>query len=98
MIGCNQNFIYLFCFLGPHQWYMEVPRLGMPSGLWQPAYTTGTARPDLSHICDLYHSSKQCPNLNPLSEARDQTHILMESQVLNPLSHSGNSGILFYSS
>ena len=30
--------------------------------------------------------------LNPLSEARDLTHILLDtSQVLNPLSHSGNS-------
>ena len=26
--------------------------------------------PDLSHICDLYHSSRQCWVLNPLSKAR----------------------------
>ena len=31
--------------------------------------------------------------LNPLSQARDQTHVLMDtSRVLNLLSHNGNSG------
>ena len=36
----------------------------------------------------------QCQIFNPLSEARDQTHILMDtSQVLNPLSHNGNSSL-----
>ena len=57
-------FIYLFlffCFLGPHSWHMEVPRLGVESELQQPAYTTVTATPDLRHICDLQHSSQQCP-------------------------------------
>jgi len=35
---------------------------------------------------------QQCQILNPLSEARDQTRILMDtSQVRNPLSHNGNS-------
>ena len=28
-------------------------------------------KPDLSHFCDLYHSSQQHQILNPLSEARD---------------------------
>ena len=32
---------------------------------------------DLTHICDLYHSSWQNQILNPLSEARDQTRNLM---------------------
>ena len=39
------------------------------------AYTTITQ--DLSHVCDLHCSLQQCQNLNPLSEAREQTHILM---------------------
>ena len=46
------------------------------------ATATGTAMQDPSGICDLYHSSRQRWVLNPLSEARDQTHILMNpSQI-----------------
>jgi len=37
---------------------------------------------DMSHMCDLYHSSQQHQIPNPLSEARDQTLIFMDpSQV-----------------
>ena len=32
--------LLLFCFLGPHPRYMEVPRLGVKSELQLPAYTT----------------------------------------------------------
>ena len=32
-----------------------------------------------SHICDLYQSSQQCQILNPLSKARDHTHVLMDT-------------------
>ena len=56
---------------------MEVPRLGVESELQLLAYITTTEMQDLSHICDLHHSSLQCQILNPLSEARDQTHSLM---------------------
>ena len=35
--------------------------------------------PDLSHICDLYHSSWQHWILNPLRKARDWTHNFMVS-------------------
>ena len=53
-------------------------------------HSHSNARSEL--ICDLHHSSQQRWILNPLSEARDQTRILMDpSQVLDPLSHSGNS-------
>ena len=53
--------------------------------------------PDLSLVCDLNHSSQRRWILNPLSEAKNGTHILMDtSQVLNPLSHNGNSsGVTF---
>ena len=86
------KFIYLFCFLWPHLWHMDIPRLEVESELQLPACTTATAMPDPSCVCDLCHSSQQCRILNPLSEARDQTHILMDaSQVPNLLSHSGNS-------
>ena len=56
--------------------------LGVESELQLPAYTTVTAMLDLSHICDLQHSSQKCQILDPLSEARDQTCNLMDtSQV-----------------
>jgi len=58
---------------------MEVPRLGIELELQLPAYTTATPTRDLSHICDLHHSSQQCQILKPLSKAMDQTCILMDS-------------------
>ena len=78
-------FIYLFLsfvFLGLHSWHMEVPRLGVELELWPLAYATDTAMQDLSHVCDLYHNSRQHRILNPLSRARDGTCILTDtSQV-----------------
>ena len=58
---------------------MEVPGLGVESELQRQAYTTATATPDPSHICDLHHSSRQRPILNPLSEVRDQTCVLVDT-------------------
>ena len=73
---------------------MEVPRLGIKLELQLPAYTTATAMPDLSCICNLCCSLHHGWILNPLSKARDRTHIFIDkSWVLNPLSHSKNSGI-----
>ena len=63
-------YIY-FCFLGPHPWHMEVPRLEVQSELQQPTYTTATATPDPSRVCNLHHNSQQHRVLDPLSEARD---------------------------
>ena len=56
---------------------MEVPRLEVQLELQLPAYSTATAVLHLSCICDLHHSSQQCQILNPLSEARKQTHNFM---------------------
>ena len=57
-----------------------------------PDYNTPKKNMDPSLICGLHHSSQQHQNLNPLSEARDQTHIMMDaSRVLNLLSHNRNS-------
>ena len=72
----QNTFFFFLVFLGPHLQHMEVPRLGVNLELSLPAYTTAT--PDLSHVCNLHHSSWQCHILNPLSRARDQTHILTD--------------------
>ena len=69
---------------------MKVPRLGVQSELELPAYTTATAMGDPGCLCDLHHSSWQHWILNPLSEARDQTYILMDASHI-PLSHDGNA-------
>ena len=63
---------------------MEVSSLGVESELELLAYTTAIALPDLSHICDLHHSSQQRQIPNPLSKARDRTRILMDaSQIVS---------------
>ena len=58
--------IYIYIYiLWPDLWHMQVPGLGVESELELQllAYTTATATPDLSHICDLRHSSRQCGSL-----------------------------------
>ena len=61
---------------------MEVPRLGVISELEPSAYARTTEMWDLSYVFDLYHSSRQRQIGSPLSEARDQTRVLMgASQV-----------------
>ena len=64
-----------FFFFG----HMEVPRLEAESEVQLPAYTTATAMQDLIRVCNLHHSSRQRPILNPLSEARDQTCVLLDA-------------------
>ena len=59
-------FFFFFGFLGPHLQHMKVPRLGSESELQLPAYPTATSTLDLSHICDLHHSSQQHWIPNPL--------------------------------
>ena len=77
-------FIYLFIlsFLGLYLQHTEVPRLGVNLELQLPTSTTATAMPDPSHICDLHHSFWQPWILNPLSEARDWTYILMDGYLV----------------
>ena len=70
-------FFFFFFFLGLHSQHIEVPRLGVESELQLPACATATAVQDLSSICDLLHSSWQHQILNPLSEARDRSCILV---------------------
>ena len=62
---------------------MKVFRLGAELELQLPAYTIASTWQDLSHVCDLHHSSWQHRILNFLSEARDQTHILMDASGIH---------------
>ena len=81
--GWSELFIYLFfVFLGPHPWHMQVPRLGLELELQLLAYVTVTAMEDQSCVFDLHHSSQQCWILNPLSEAWEQTHVLMDTSLV----------------
>ena len=82
-----------FCFflLGLHPRDMEVPKVGIEWKLQLPTYAAATAMPDSSRVCNLHHSSWQHHILNPLSKARDQTHILRILVNLLPLSHNENS-------
>ena len=77
LLGFSVLIFFFFSFLGLNPWHMKVPRPGIKSELQLPAYTTATAMQDLSHVCDLHHSSQQGQILNPLSKARDRTHNLM---------------------
>ena len=72
-------FLSFFFFLGPHWRHMEVSKLGVEWGLQLPACATTTATPDLSHVSNLQHSSWQRRILNPLSEARGRTRILVNT-------------------
>ena len=72
-------YYYYFCFFVLHLQHMEVPRLGVKLELQLPAYTTATATMlEPSHVCNL-HQFSATPDLNPLSKARDQTCILMDT-------------------
>ena len=75
-------FVVVVVFLGLHPQPTEFPRPGVEAEMHMPASTTAAAMPDRSCIFDLHHSSQQGRILNPLSEARDQTCVLMDaSQV-----------------
>ena len=69
--------VFSLAFLGLYWQYKEVSRLGVESEL--PAYARATATWDLSWIYNLHHSSWQRWILNPLSEARDRTCVLMDA-------------------
>ena len=61
---------------------MEIPSLGVKSELQLLAYTTVTARWDLSWACNLHPSSLQHQITGPLSEAMDRTRILMDTSQI----------------
>ena len=77
------NLLLFYCFLRPHLWHMDIPRLGVESELHLPAYTTATATQDASCLCKLHHSSWQHQMLDPLCKVRDQTCIFMDSSWIH---------------
>ena len=90
------HFIYIYIYiyiLGPHPRHIEVPRLGADSELQMLA----TATWHQNCIFDLYyHSSLQRQILNPLSEARDQTYVLLDtSQVCYHWATTGTPELYF---
>ena len=58
-------------FLGLHWQHIKVLRLGVKLEQQLPPYATAPATLDLSHVCDIHHSSQQHQIFDPLSEARD---------------------------
>ena len=77
--------LLLLLLLGLQVQHMEVPRLGFESELQLPAYATATATQDPSHICNLHYSSWQWQIPDPLSEARNWTHIFLATNKLSNL-------------
>ena len=87
LIKNNDLFFFL---LQSNLWHMEVPRLGVEAELQPLAYNTAT--PDPSRICDPQRSSQQHQIPNPLREAGIKpASSQSQLQVLNLLSHNGNS-------
>ena len=73
---------------------MEVSRLGVELQL---AYATVKAIGAPSHFCNLCHSLRQYKILNPLSETRNWTRILMDTnRVHNQMSHMGTPPLQYY--
>ena len=62
---------------------MEVSRLGVELGLQLLAYFTTTAMQDLSCDFNLHHRSQQYQILNPLTRARDQASVLMDTSKVH---------------
>ena len=75
---------------------MEVPRLGVESELQMLVYTTATAPPDPSCICNLPHSSQQCQILDPVSQARGGIPVLVDiSRIRFRWATSGTPHLVF---
>ena len=81
------EFFWFVCFLFFH-YRAALTAYGssqarVKSKLQLSACATPTAVWDPSHICDLHHSSWQHQIPDPLSEARDQTSILVDTSQIN---------------
>lgn len=73
------HFISFFFFFGAVPEAYGSSQLGVELELQLQGYGTATAMWDLSHVFDLHHRSQQFGILNPLSEATDQTQVLVDT-------------------
>ena len=78
-LSLSLSLSFFFFFIGLHLWHKEVPKIGVPSELQLPPYTTAPATRDPSRGCDRHHSSWQRRIPDPLRKARDRTRILMDT-------------------
>ena len=89
LITAEMVSFFFFSFLGQH---MKIPRSGVKLELQLLAYTSHSNTGFEPCFCDLCRRLWELWILNPLSKARDWTHILMDiSWIFNPLSHNRNS-------
>ena len=89
--------LFVFCSFGWHLQRMEAARLGVELELLLPAYTTATAMPDPSCVCNLHHGSQQHWILNPMRGARDRTPVLMDtSRVRYYRATTGTPGCMLF--
>ena len=80
-----------FAFLQAAPEVCGIPRLGLKSELWLLAYLTATESQDRA-VSETFSRAHGNDIHNPLREARDQIHILMDTnQFHNPLSLHRNS-------
>ena len=77
MLLQRENFPFFFKVDTPVVYWSSQP--GVELELQLPDTVTATAKPVLICICNLFHSSWQYQILNPLSETRDWTLILMNT-------------------
>ena len=68
-------FFLFFIFRATSAAYGGYQRLNWTCSCWP------TPEPQQHHIWDLHHSSQQSRILNPMSEARDRTRILVDTTL-----------------
>ena len=76
------SFFFSFYLLG-HAQHVEVSRLGVKVGATAAGLHHRHSNAKTNLVCDLYHSSRQHWILNPLSKARDPTHVLMDTNLVH---------------
>ena len=92
-----KQFLCVCFFLRPHLQHRKVPSIGVQSEAAAAGLLHSHSKPDVSHACDLHHSSLQCQICNTLSKARDWTHILMDtSRVHYSWATKGTQSIFFW--